>query len=122
MGVCYRLPNQHEETDGVFCEQLAEVANHQPLFSWGTSTSLIFVGNTLQHGKKQHSRRFLECMEDSFLTQLVRESTRGGVPLDLLFINREERVGDVKVGSCLGLSHHELVEFLILGEVGRGAA
>ena len=61
-------------------------------------------------------------MEDSFLTQLVRESTRGGVPLDLLFINREELVGDVKVGSCLGLSHHELVEFLILGEVGRGAA
>jgi len=34
-------------------------------------------------------------MEDNFLTQLVRESTRGGALLDPLFTNREELVGDV---------------------------
>ena len=58
-------------------------------------------------------------MEDSFLTQLVREPTRGGALLDLLFTNSEGLVGDVKVGDCLGQSDHEIVEFSILGDVRR---
>ena len=61
-------------------------------------------------------------MEDNFPMQLVREPTRGGAPLDLLFTNREGLVGDVDVKSCLGHSDHEMVELLILGEPGRGAA
>ncbi|XP_048785457.1 uncharacterized protein LOC125685961 [Lagopus muta] len=65
------------------------------------------------------SKRFLECVEDSFLTQLVREPTRGGALLDLLFANKEGLVGDVKVGDCLGQSDHEIVEFSILGDVRR---
>ena len=58
-------------------------------------------------------------MQDSFLTQLVREPTRGGALLDLLFTNTEGLVGDVKVGDCLGQSDHEIVEFSILGDVRR---
>jgi len=44
---------------------------------------------------------FQEYVGDIFLTQLVRESTRGSKILDLLFVNREGLVGDVKVGSRL---------------------
>ena len=73
--------------------------------------------NTAQ---RKQSRRFLESMEDSFLTQLVREPTRGSAPLDLLFTTREGLVGDVVVESCLGQSDHENVEFFILGEVSKG--
>ncbi len=51
--------------------------------------------------------------------QLVREPTRGGALIDLLFTNREGLVGDVKVGHCLGQSDHEIVEFSILGDVRR---
>ena len=58
-------------------------------------------------------------MEDSFLTQLVQEPTRGGALLDLLFTNSEGLVGDVKAGDCLGQSNHEIVEFSILGDVRR---
>jgi len=50
------------------------------------------------------------------------DSTRtypGGALLDLLFTNRKELVGDVKVGDCLGQSDHETVEFSILGGVRR---
>ena len=54
-------------------------------------------------------------MEDSFLTQLVREPTRGGALLDLLFNNREGLVGDVEVGQ----SDHGIVEFSVLGDVRR---
>ena len=72
--------------------------------------------NTAQ---RKQSKRFLECVEDSFLTQLVREPTRGGALLDLLFTNSEGLVGDVKAGDCLGQSDHEIVEFSILGDVRR---
>jgi len=47
------------------------------------------------------------CGRD-FLTQLVREPTRGGTSLDLLFTNREGLVGDVVVVGHLGLSNHEM--------------
>ncbi|KAK4831891.1 hypothetical protein QYF61_020038 [Mycteria americana] len=39
--------------------------------------------------ERKQSRRFLERVADNFLTQLVREPTREGAPLDLLFTNRE---------------------------------
>ena len=55
-------------------------------------------------------------MEDNFLTQLVSETTREGALLDLLLVNREELVGEVKVGGHLGCSDHEMIEFSILRE------
>ena len=70
--------------------------------------------------QKKQSRRFLECMEDNFLMQMIREPTRGAAPLDLLFTNRESLVGDVEVGGCLGQSDYDMVEFSILGGVRRG--
>ena len=68
--VCYRPPNQDEEMDEAFYEQLAEVVQ---------SPALVLVGdfnfpdtcwkyNTVQ---RKQSKRFLECVEDSFLMQLV---------------------------------------------------
>lgn len=66
-------------------------------------------------------RTFLECPEDIFLTQLVREPTREGALLDLLFVSREGLVGDKVVGACLGHSDLEKTEVLILAEVRRGA-
>ena len=41
---CYRLPNQDEEMDEAFYEQLAEVMQSP----WETSTYLIYVGNIIQ--------------------------------------------------------------------------
>ena len=66
--------------------------------------------------QKKQSRWFLDYMEDNFLTQLVREPTRRGALLDLLFTNREGLVGDVEVGSCLGQSDYKMEEFSILSE------
>ena len=121
MGVCYRPPNQDEETDEEFYRQLAKVAKSSALVLMGDFNfpDISWKCNTAQ---RKQSRRFLETVEDSFLTQLVSEPTRGGAPLDLLFTNREGLVGDVVVRSCLGQSDHEMVEFSILGEVRRGTS
>jgi len=51
--------------------------------------------------------------------QLVSEPTRGGgASLDLLFTNRAGLVGDVVVGGQLGLSNHEMREFLVHAKSG----
>lgn len=65
-------------------------------------------------------RRFLECVEDNLLTQLVCEPAGDGVPLDLLLVSREGLVCDVKVRGHLRHSNHELKDFSILGRVRRG--
>ena len=61
-------------------------------------------------------------MEDNFPTQLVSEPTREGALLDLLLVNREELLGEVKVGGCLGCSDCEMIELSILGETKRGVS
>ncbi|KAM9590819.1 uncharacterized protein ACIBXB_005874 [Morphnus guianensis] len=109
LGVCYRPPNQVEETDETFYKRLAVVSQ---------SCALVLVGEF----NFPDSRRFLECVEDNFLTQLVGEPTRGGASLDLLFTNREGLVGDVVVGGRLRLSDHEMIKFSILGEVRKGVS
>ncbi|KAK4818289.1 hypothetical protein QYF61_010431 [Mycteria americana] len=72
--------------------------------------------------ERKQFTRFLECVEDNFLTQLVSEPTREGTPLDLLFVNREGLVGDVMVGGRLGCSSHKMIVVLIPGEVRRGVS
>ncbi|KAK4816014.1 hypothetical protein QYF61_011004 [Mycteria americana] len=119
VGVCYRAPSQDEETDELFYKQLGEASR---------SLDLVLVGDfnipdvcwKYNTAEKKQSRRFLECVADNFLTQLVREPTREGAPLGLLFTNREGLVSDVMVGGCLGQSDHEMIEFLIRGEAARG--
>ncbi|KAK4830743.1 hypothetical protein QYF61_013193 [Mycteria americana] len=119
VGVCYRPPNQDEETDELFYKQLGEASR---------SLALVLVGDfnlpdvcwKYNTAKRKQSRRFLERVADNFLTQLVSEPTREGAPLDLLFMNRDGLVSDVMVGGCLGQSDHEMIEFLIRGEAARG--
>ncbi|KAK4828019.1 hypothetical protein QYF61_022796 [Mycteria americana] len=96
LGVCYRPPNQDEEADEAFYEQLAGVSQ---------SLALVLVGNfnlpdicwKYNAAERKQSRRLLECVEENFLTQLViaYQPTRGGALLDLLFTKREGLVGDV---------------------------
>uniref|UniRef100_A0A493TTX5 Reverse transcriptase domain-containing protein n=1 Tax=Anas platyrhynchos platyrhynchos TaxID=8840 RepID=A0A493TTX5_ANAPP len=105
----------------VIYRQLTEVAKSSALVLVGDFNfpDISWKHNTAQ---RKQSRRFLEKVEDSFLTQLISEPTRGGAPLDLLFTNREGLVEDVIVGSCLGQSDHEMVEFTILGEARKGTS
>jgi len=51
------------------------------------------IGWIYNTADREQSWRFLECVGDHFLTQLVREPMRGSKILDLLFVNREGLVG-----------------------------
>ncbi|KAK4823212.1 LOW QUALITY PROTEIN: hypothetical protein QYF61_027359 [Mycteria americana] len=69
LGVCYSLPNQDEEADEAFYKQLAEVSQSLALILMGDFNlpDICWKYNTA--GRKQ-SRRFLERVQDNFLTQL----------------------------------------------------
>ncbi|RMC22466.1 hypothetical protein DUI87_00780 [Hirundo rustica rustica] len=98
LGVCYRPPNQEEEVDSLFYKQLENVSG---------SSALVLVGDfnlpdicwELNTAEKRQSRKFLECMEDNFWSQLVGELTRRRTMLHLFFANRDELMGDVVVGG-----------------------
>ncbi|KAK4824656.1 hypothetical protein QYF61_017029 [Mycteria americana] len=121
VGVCYRPPNQDEETDELFYKQLGEASRSLALVLVG-DFNVLDVCWKYNTAERKQSRRFLERVADNFLTQLVSEPTREGAPLDLLFTNREGLVSHVMVGGRLGQSDHEMIEFLIRGETARGVS
>jgi len=60
------------------------------------------------------SRRSLQSTDDNFLTQVVEDSMRRGVLLDLELTNKEGLGEDVAVGGILGCSDRDMVEFMTL--------
>ncbi|PKU42733.1 glycerol kinase [Limosa lapponica baueri] len=77
---------------------------------------ICWKDNTAGHMK---SRKFLECVNDNFLLQMIEEPTRKGAMLDLVLTNKEGLVGNVKFKGSLGCSDHEMVEFKIHRAVRR---
>ncbi|KAK4821080.1 hypothetical protein QYF61_012422 [Mycteria americana] len=82
LGACYRPPNQDEEADEAFYKQLAGVSRLLALVLMG-GFNLPDVCWKYNTAERKQSRRFLEHVEDNFLTQLVSEPTREGTSLDL---------------------------------------
>ena len=67
--------------------------------------------NTVGH---QQLKRFLECVDDSFLVQVPEEPMRKGAMLDLVLTNEEQLVRSAELKGSLGCSDHKMVEFKIL--------
>ncbi|PKU43024.1 rna-directed dna polymerase from mobile element jockey-like [Limosa lapponica baueri] len=72
-------------------------------------SNIYWRDNTAGH---KQSRKFLKCIDDNFLLQVVEDSMRRGSMLDLVLTNKKGLVGNVK--GSLGCSDHEMVEFKIL--------
>ena len=100
VGVCYRLPNQDEESDEAFYKQLAESVQSPALVLMG---DFNFPDICWKHSvvQKKQSRGFLDCMKDNFLMLLLSEPTRGDVPLDLMFTEKDWRKMK-RLGAVLG--------------------
>ena len=98
VGVYYRPPNQDREVNEIFYKHLGEISQSLAFVLMGDFNfpDICWKYNTAE---RDQSLRFLECVGDSFLKQLVRERTRKGALLDLLFVNREGLVDDVVVGG-----------------------
>jgi len=77
VGACYRPPNQDEEMDEIFYKQLGEISRLLALALMGDFSlpAVCWKSNTAE---RKQSRRFLVCVEETFLTQLVREPASKG--------------------------------------------
>ncbi|GAB0207732.1 hypothetical protein GRJ2_003238900 [Grus japonensis] len=91
VGVDYRPPDQEEEVNEAFYRQLEVASQSQALVLMGdfNHPDICWKSNTAKHAQ---SRRFLQSIDDNFLTQ----------------------VEDVRVGGSLGCRDHEMVESRIL--------
>lgn len=67
-------------------------------------------------GQKK-SQRFLKCVKDNFLAQVIEEPTRRGAMLHLVLTNKEELVGNAVLQGTV--SDDNMVEIKILGAVRR---
>ncbi|GAB0208110.1 PDZ domain-containing protein 2 [Grus japonensis] len=83
-----RPPYQEEEVDEAFYRQLEVASRSQALVLMGdfNHPDICWKGNAARHTQ---SRRFLQNINDNFLTQVVEEPTRRGVLLDLVLTNKE---------------------------------
>ena len=117
VGVYYRLPDQEELIDEAFFLQLQEASRSQALVLLGdfNHPDICWKSNT---ASCRQSSRFLECIEDNFLSQVISTPTRGDAILDLVVTNASELVGDVNIRGSLGCRDHALVELMLLRETG----
>ncbi|KAK4829766.1 hypothetical protein QYF61_006490 [Mycteria americana] len=75
--------------------------------------------NTAGPAQHKQSGRFLECIDDKFLLQVIEEPKRRGAMLDLVLTNKEGLVGNMKLKGSLGCSDHETAVFKILRTLRR---
>ncbi|XP_032060951.1 olfactory receptor 14A16-like [Aythya fuligula] len=108
-----RPPVQKEEVNEAFFRQLKVASESQALVLMGdfNHPGICWEDHTARH---EQSRRFLQCIDDNFMTQVVEKPTRRCVLLDLVVTNEKELVEDVRVGGSPGCSDHNVVELRIL--------
>ncbi|XP_010185617.1 PREDICTED: pre-mRNA-processing factor 17 [Mesitornis unicolor] len=113
VGAYYGPPDQAEEVDETFYRQLIAALQTQAL---GLMRDFNYPDICWKAYAASHSQssRFLQCINDNFLMQMVDEPTRRGALLDLTLTNKEGLFEVVKVEGSLGCSNHEMVEFSIL--------
>ncbi|GAB0203869.1 mitochondrial enolase superfamily member 1 [Grus japonensis] len=111
-GVCYRPPEQGDRADEALYRQIGAASHSQALVLMGdlNHPDICWRDNAAEC---KESRKFLECVDDNFLLQVIEEPTRRGATLDLILTNKEGLAGDVKLKGNLGCSDHEMVEFRI---------
>ncbi|GAB0178727.1 hypothetical protein GRJ2_000338000 [Grus japonensis] len=112
-GVCYRPPEQGDQADEALYRQIGAASHSQALVLMRDCNhpDICWTDNTEEY---KQSRKFLECVNDNFLLQVIEEPTRRSAMLNLVLTNKEGLVGDVKLKGSLGCSDHEMVEFRIL--------
>ncbi|XP_054660823.1 olfactory receptor 14A16-like, partial [Grus americana] len=124
VAVLYSVVPPEEEVYEALNRQIGAASHWQALVLMGDVNHLDICSKDNTAGHKQ-SRRFVECLDEKFLTQMAKEPMRRGALPDLILINNEGLVGDVKVKGSLvtmrwGCSDHEMMEFRFL-RAGRKA-
>ncbi|KAK4824035.1 hypothetical protein QYF61_009626 [Mycteria americana] len=113
LGVCCRPPDQEDQVDEALYRQIGAASCSQAVVLMGdfNHPDICWRDNTAGH---KQAVRFLKCVDDNFLLQVIEEPTRRHAILERVLTNKEGLVGKVNLKGSLGCSDHEMVEFNIL--------
>lgn len=108
----YRSPNSDQENDNRLCELISLVTSSD-------SSAVLICGDfnfkdidwDTQTGSMASSRKFIECVQENFLTQHVAETTRSRDGqteslLDLILTDHMDIVGDIEYRAPIAKSDH----------------
>lgn len=121
VGFCYKPPNQECGVDEVLYRQIIATSNLRTLALIGDFNhgDIRWRDNTAGH---EQSLRFLECVNDNFVIQVIEEPAREGAMLGFVLTSREQLMGNVVLQDSLGCSGHEMVEFEVVKAVSKQQA
>lgn len=105
VGECYRPPHLSKEADK---PSLNSSGSHA-LVPIGDFNLPDICGKSNVVGCKQ-SRRFLECVGDNSLIEVVDRPVKGDTQLDLLLTATQGPAGDAVIIGMPGSSYHEIAE------------
>ena len=108
IGVCYRVPDANEEANNGLFTIINKVSKE----------NVVIMGDFNYHinwenmaAERIQDERFLNCINNNFLTQHILEPTRGKNILDLVITSDEHLVDTVNVGQNFGTSDHQIITF-----------
>lgn len=105
--ICYRPPKHPLDADLALYESLSALVWEKTSVLAGDFNCPGVDWETDLAGGE--GLRLLDFKQDNFLSQKVREPTRGTNVLDLIFSTEEDLVSEVVVGECLAGSDHHMV-------------
>lgn len=110
VGVCYRSPNATAEEENKILNSIRSKCD-KAILVMGDFNFRNINWETGEGGGD--SAKFLDVVNDLFLTQHVRKPTRGENILDLVFTSEAGLVKDLEVGCPVGNSDHNLLSWVI---------
>jgi len=114
IGVCYRSPNPvlyGKDNDTHLCDMIREACG-KPLVLMG-DFNFPDIDWTRSHGPSTASQKFVDCVDEVFLTQHVQHATRKNAVLDLVLTSEPDMVDCVSVLGSLGTSDHSILEWTV---------
>eukprot|EP00794_Sanderia_malayensis_P001260 gene1260-1389_t len=116
IGVCYQKPSANAEEEEALHNLIKQACeNNTEVLICGDFNHRTINWDLLQ--AQAEGRKLLDLTQDCFLTQHVKEPTRGENILDLVLSNKEEMVENVVVREPFSTSDHNVVAFDLVTEM-----
>ncbi len=107
----YRPPKQLRTDDTALNEEIQSTIRNKNAVIVGDFTCPNTNWNSM-HGDQEGSR-LIEMVEDSFLSQIVAQPTRGNSILDIVLATDTDLISDCEVGEILSGCDHHMIRFRI---------
>ncbi len=111
IGTVYRPPKQLAADDAALYEEIHTMTQNKQSVIIG-DFNCSNIDWTTMHGNWE-GNRLLEMLQDTFLTQIVTQPTRGNNLLDLGLVSDSDLTRDCQVGEKLNSCDHNLIPLKI---------